>query len=152
FFACASAQPDQRGADAGSAATAATAATAAVKKDPARLAHWDEVEAFIDEMAHKHGFARANLQATLRKTRQRPRQVQRLQPAPPGQDRNWQTYRARFVEPVRINAGVAFWNRHVQALNRAEQEYGVPPEIIVGILGVETVYGQQTGKFRVMDV
>jgi len=150
FFACASAQPDQRAT--GTSTGASTSATAAVERNPARLAHWEEVEAFIDEMTHKHGFTRAQLQNTLRKTRHNARAVQLMQPAPPGQARSWQAYRARFVEPVRINAGVAFWDRHAQALSRAEQEYGVPPEIIVGILGVETVYGQQTGKFRVMDV
>src|SRR6185369_11833929 len=54
-------------------------------------------------------------------------------------------------EPVRIRAGMAFWNSHEGVLAKAEQQYGVPAEIIVGILGVETIYGRQTGKFRVMD-
>ena len=66
-------------------------------------------------------------------------------------DRNWAAYRARFVEPVRIRAGVRFWNEHAATLARAEREYGVPAEIIAGILGVETLYGQHMGSFRVMD-
>ena len=57
-----------------------------------------------------------------------------------------------MIEPVRINAGVAFWNEHAETLARAEQEFGVPAEIIVGIMGVETVYGRNTGRFRVLDV
>jgi membrane-bound lytic murein transglycosylase B len=68
-----------------------------------------------------------------------------------GVAKNWQLYRSRFVEPLRIRAGVAFWQAHRDTLQRAEHETGVPAEIIVGILGVETIYGQQTGNFRVLD-
>lgn len=65
--------------------------------------------------------------------------------------RDWSAYRRRFVEPTRIAAGVRFWHRNRAALERAEQEYGVPAAIIVGILGVETIYGRNTGSFRVLD-
>jgi len=68
-----------------------------------------------------------------------------------GMAKNWQIYRSRFVEPMRIRAGVAFWQAHEDALKRAELETGVPAEIIVGILGVETIYGQQMGNYRVLD-
>ena len=68
-----------------------------------------------------------------------------------GVAKNWQLYRSRFVEPLRIRAGVAFWQAHRDTLQRAEQETGVPADIIVGIIGVETIYGQQTGNFRVLD-
>ncbi|TAN10803.1 MAG: lytic murein transglycosylase B [Burkholderiaceae bacterium] len=64
---------------------------------------------------------------------------------------NWRAYRARFVDPIRINAGVRFWQRNRDTLARAQAEFGVPPEIIVGILGVETVYGRNMGSFRVLD-
>ena len=77
--------------------------------------------------------------------------IQLMKPAPAGRPKNWAAYRARFVEPVRIDAGVAFWNDYSDALERAEAQYGVPAEIIVGILGVETVYGRNKGNFRVMD-
>lgn len=65
--------------------------------------------------------------------------------------KNWAAYRARFIEPVRIKAGVRFWQMHDTALERAEREYGVPAAIIVGIIGVETLYGQNTGNFRILD-
>ncbi|NYT61389.1 lytic murein transglycosylase B [Alcaligenaceae bacterium] len=65
--------------------------------------------------------------------------------------RSWVTYRNRFVEPVRINKGVAFWSQHQAILDKAARTYGVPPSVIVAIIGVETVYGQQTGNFRVLD-
>jgi membrane-bound lytic murein transglycosylase B len=74
-----------------------------------------------------------------------------IQPPPPGTPKNWQVYRSRFIDPVRIAAGVQFWQDNRDALQRAQQEFGVPPEIIVGILGVETLYGQQMGSFRVID-
>jgi membrane-bound lytic murein transglycosylase B len=74
-----------------------------------------------------------------------------MKPAPPGKPKNWQAYRMRFVEPVRIAAGLQFWDKHADALARAEAQYGVPAEIIVGILGVETIYGRQAGNFRVLD-
>ena len=65
--------------------------------------------------------------------------------------KNWAAYRARFIEPVRIQAGVRFWQTHRSALDRAEREYGVPAALIVGIIGVETLYGQNTGNFRILD-
>ncbi len=65
--------------------------------------------------------------------------------------KNWAAYRARFIEPVRIQAGTRFWQAHRSALERAEREYGVPAALIVGIIGVETLYGQNTGNFRILD-
>jgi len=77
--------------------------------------------------------------------------VRLMQPAPAGTPKNWAAYRGRFIDPVRIRAGVKFWQDHRAALERAEQEFGVPADMIVGIIGVETVYGQQMGTFRVLD-
>ncbi|MEY4747924.1 MAG: hypothetical protein RIQ60_138 [Pseudomonadota bacterium] len=74
-----------------------------------------------------------------------------IMPPPPGQVRNWAAYRARFVEPQRIRAGLEFWSANQRWLAAAEARYGVPAEIIVGILGVETLYGRQVGRFRVLD-
>lgn len=74
-----------------------------------------------------------------------------MQPAPATQPKNWAVYRSRFIDPVRIAAGLRFWQDNLQTLQRAEQEFGVPAEIIVGIIGVETIYGQQLGDFRILD-
>ena len=74
-----------------------------------------------------------------------------MQPAPAGTPKNWRVYRSRFIDPIRIGAGVRFWQDNQATLERAEKEYGVPAEIIVGIIGVETIYGQQMGNFRVID-
>jgi membrane-bound lytic murein transglycosylase B len=72
---------------------------------------------------------------------------------PPSLDtpRNWQRYRSNAVDPVRVQAGVKFWQKNRDALARAETRYGVPAQIIIGILGVETLYGQQMGNYRAMD-
>jgi membrane-bound lytic murein transglycosylase B len=66
--------------------------------------------------------------------------------------KNWVAYRKRFIEPVRLKAGRAFWDENQAFLNQTQQEYGVPAEIIVAIIGIETIYGRQTGNFRVKDV
>ena len=65
--------------------------------------------------------------------------------------KNWAAYRARFIEPQRIQAGLRFWQTHRAALDRAEREFGVPASVVVAIIGVETFYGQYTGNFRVID-
>ena len=66
--------------------------------------------------------------------------------------KNWVAYRKRFVEPVRLKAGKAFWEQNQAFLSKVERESGVPAEVIVSIIGIETIYGRQTGNFRVKDV
>lgn len=117
----------------------------------ANFGQWTEVGLFMDKMVTNHGFNRTELESVFRKTRYVDTTIQLMKPAPPGKPKNWQAYRARFVEPVRIAAGTQFWDQHADALARAEEQYGVPAEIIVGILGVETIYGRQAGNFRVLD-
>nr|WP_232429588.1 lytic murein transglycosylase B [Noviherbaspirillum autotrophicum] len=137
-----------------SAAKAAIRKVAAAPDDLGEFANftqWKEVSEFIDQMIDQHGFERAELEAIFRKARYVDTTIQLIKPAPPGRPKNWHAYRERFVEPVRINAGVAFWNANAEALARAEEQYGVPAEIIVGIIGVETIYGRNTGNFRVLD-
>jgi membrane-bound lytic murein transglycosylase B len=113
---------------------------------------WMEVQQFMDRLIAKHGFEREQLENFFGNAELTERTIQLMQPAPSGKPKNWQAYRARFIEPIRIEAGLKFWNAHEQALARAEAMYGVPPEIIVGIIGVETLYGKYTGRFRVPDV
>lgn len=113
---------------------------------------WQAVRDFEDEMVSRNGFDRAALDEMVAKTRFIDSAVQLVKPAPPGKPKNWQAYSARFIEPIRINAGVRFWNENAAELARAEALYGVPAEILVGIIGVETIYGRDTGRFRVMDV
>ena len=115
------------------------------------FSEWQAVRDFEDEMAARNGYDRAALGEVIRQARFIDSAVQLVKPAPPGKPKNWQAYSSRFIEPIRINAGVRFWNDNAEVLARAERTYGVPAEILVGIIGVETVYGRDTGKFRVVD-
>jgi membrane-bound lytic murein transglycosylase B len=85
--------------------------------------------------------------------RQHLAQVKKLIAPPPVTfQKNWQVYRSRFVEPVRIKAGLSFIEQNRTALEAAEDETGVPYQVIAAIIGVETIYGRQMGNFRVKDV
>ncbi len=117
----------------------------------ADFTQWKGVSEFIDRMVSQHSFERTELEKLFRRTRYVETAIRLMKPAPANKPKNWRAYRARFVDPIRINAGVRFWNDNLEALNRAEAEYGVPAEIVVGIIGVETVFGRNTGNFRVMD-
>ena len=110
------------------------------------------VRDFEDDIVARNGFERAQVEDVIKRARFIDSAVQLVKPAPPGKPKNWQAYSDRFIEPIRINAGVRFWNDNADLLARAEATYGVPAEIIVGILGVETIYGRDTGRFRVVDV
>lgn len=88
----------------------------------------------------------------ISKARYRESAARLMLPAPTGTAKNWGVYRSRFVEPIRIKAGMNFWRTYELDLKRAEQTYGVPASVIAGVLGVETIYGRQTGHYRVLDV
>lgn len=106
---------------------------------------------FADDLAERRGLDREWVRQAIGQARLL-REVPRLVlPPPRGVPKNWAAYRARFVEPVRIRAGLRFWQDNAGALARAEAQYGVPAEIIVGIIGVETLYGQHMGGYRVID-
>ena len=132
-------------------AAAASARSIDYKGEQVNFGEWQAVRDFADEVAARHGFDRLEMEATMRQVRFVESAVQLVKPAPPGKPKNWQAYSERFIEPIRINAGVRFWNENAEALARAEATYGVPAEILVGIIGVETVYGRDTGRFRVLD-
>ena len=106
---------------------------------------------FADDLAARRDLDREWVRQAIGQAQFLPQVPRLMLPPPKGVAKNWRAYRGRFVEPVRIRAGVRFWQDNRAALERAEREYGVPAEIIVGILGVETIYGQQMGNFRVMD-
>ena len=133
------------------AAAAAAVSTIDYDGEPVNFSDWQVMREFIDEMVAKHGFDRSVLEAQMRQVRFVESAVQLVKPAPPGKPKNWQAYSERFIEPIRINAGLRFWNENAATLARAEAAYGVPAEILVGIIGVETVYGRDTGRFRVLD-
>jgi membrane-bound lytic murein transglycosylase B len=107
--------------------------------------------ALAARIAAHHDLPQAWVESRLAQA-QRVESVRRLiMPPPAGTAKNWAAYRARFIEPQRIAAGLAFWQQHARWLDLAEERWGVPPEIIVGIVGVETFYGRMMGGFRVLD-
>jgi membrane-bound lytic murein transglycosylase B len=120
---------------------------------PAAIAYGEreDLMRFAAEQAAANGWDEAPLRAVLAQAKKLP-QVQRLiMPPPAGTAKDWNAYRARFVEPLRLQAGLAFWHANEAALARAEEVYGVPAELIAGLIGVETFYGRITGGFRVLD-
>jgi len=106
---------------------------------------------FADDVAERRGLDRDWVRATIGSARFLPNVPRLMLPGPPGSVKNWQAYRSRFIDATRIAAGVRFWRANAETLARAEEVYGVPPEIIVGIVGVETIYGRNMGNFRVID-
>lgn len=114
---------------------------------------WPAIRQFIQEMVKKHDFDSEALTSLFEQARYSERSTRLIQAAAPSsKPKDWQEYRARFLEPSRIQSGVQFWNEYASALRRAEATYGVPAEIITAIIGVETRYGQFTGNFSVIDV
>ena len=107
--------------------------------------------ALADDIAKQHALDPAWVRRTLGKAHRLPVVERLMTPAPVGTPKNWALYRSRFIDPIRTRAGVAFWQAQRDTLARAQATYGVPAEIIVGIIGVETIYGQQTGNFKVLD-
>ena len=111
----------------------------------------EDVMQFGADVAARQGIDIEVVQAALAQSRFVPQVAKFIMPPPTGTAKNWAAYRARFIEPRRIDAGVAFWRSNEAWLTLAEQRYGVPPEIVVGIIGVETLYGRHMGNFRVID-
>jgi membrane-bound lytic murein transglycosylase B len=136
---------------------AATTAHAAKKKHRASktkgtpYAGRDDAMAFADEIAERHGLDREWVRGVISKARNVPAVSRLMQPPPATFTKNWRVYRSRFIDAARIDAGVRFWRENRATLERAEKEFGVPAGIVVGIVGVETIYGRQMGDFRVID-
>jgi membrane-bound lytic murein transglycosylase B len=102
-------------------------------------------------MQQRHGFDKDALTYIFRRAEYLPSVIKYISPPKDPGVRSWQRYRSRFIEPVRIKAGVAFWDRHADTIRAASEKYGVPEEIIVGIIGVETIYGRNTGNFQAVS-
>jgi len=121
-----------------------------VREQIATYAGRNEATAFAADMAER-GLDADWIIRTLSEARKLESVRQAVRPFPSGQRKNWQTYRDRFVNAGRTQAGKEFLQQHADTLMRASQQYGVPIEVIVGIIGVETFYGRDTGRYRVVD-
>jgi len=111
----------------------------------------EDAMALADALAQQFNLDATWARAQLAQARFNLTVARLIMPPPAGTAKNWAAYRARFVEPDRVRAGAAFWAANERWLAEAEQRYGVPPAMVVGIIGVETFYGRITGNFRVLD-
>ncbi len=107
-------------------------------------------DAFVDRMVKTHGFARRDVLGILRRASHKQAIIDAIS-RPAEQALPWREYRRIFLTEQRIAQGVAFWSDNEAALQRASQTYKVEPEVIVAIIGVETSYGRNVGKHRVLD-
>jgi membrane-bound lytic murein transglycosylase B len=109
-----------------------------------------EVGPFIDRMVSEHGFERQQVQNWLSQARYQKSIVDAMS-RPAEKVKTWYDYRKIFITDLRIERGVEFWQANRQTLQDVSEEYGVDPAIIVSIIGVETNYGRNTGRHRVID-
>lgn len=118
--------------------------------EPRTYADSAQVQAFAEEMTAR-GLDADWVRQTLDQAQKLESVRRAFRPLGPGQRKNWQAYRARFIDDARAEAGWQFMQTHAETLARASHQFGVPIVVIVGILGVETYYGRFTGNYRVVD-
>ena len=114
------------------------------------LADTGKIDAFTDKMVSEHGFKRSEVTGILKQAQRRQDIIDKIS-KPAERTLNWGQYRKIFLTEKRTSQGIEFWRRNSKALKDAERKYGVPPQIIVSIIGIETFYGRITGKDRVLD-
>jgi membrane-bound lytic murein transglycosylase B len=134
---------------------AAPISVAAVTAEPAAEASGygtrADVVQWARDAAERRGLEHQWVLEQVSRARFVPAVTRLIMPPPAGTARDWRAYRARFVEPVRIRAGLAWWETHERWLARAEARWGVPAEVVAAIVGIETLYGRHMGDFRALD-
>lgn len=108
-----------------------------------------DIESFIEEMVRRHGFKRAALRRLFAGAEPQPAIIRSI--SAPLTARPWHEFRSLYVNDARISGGIVFWQKHAATLARASRKFGVPEEIIVATIGMETLYGRRMGEFRVLD-
>lgn len=111
----------------------------------------EDVRRFAEGVAARQGLDRAWVEAALAQARHQPTVARLIMPAATPSAKNWGAYRARFIDEARLKAGLRWWQDNAEPLRRAQARFGVPAELIVSIVGIETFYGRITGNFRVLD-
>jgi membrane-bound lytic murein transglycosylase B len=110
-----------------------------------------EVQAFVQEMGDRHGFDAQALLHLFRHASYQPAVIRAISPPRDVRVRSWQRYRARYLDEGRIAGGMRFWHQHAALVDAAQVRFGVPQEIMVAIIGVETIYGRMTGTFQTLS-
>jgi len=116
---------------------------------PAKIKLKPDVEKFITQMVQQHQMDEAALRQMFSQLKSNDGVVKAINA--PATSKPWYEFKNIFVTPTRTSGGVEFWNANAEQLKRAREVYGVPEEIIVAIIGVETIYGKRTGSYRVVD-
>jgi len=111
----------------------------------------EPVRKFVSEMVDRHGFVKRELEILFSRARYQPAIIRAMSLPADATLRSWQGYRSLFVTRERIESGLRFWEQNEETLDRAARDFGVPREILVAILGIETIYGRNMGSFRVID-
>lgn len=111
----------------------------------------EDVRAFIAEQTVRNNLDATALETAFAAAVPLPKVIDLIKPPSQPGVRSWKRYRSRFIESARISAGIQFWQTYEAALKTAEKKYGVPAEVIAGIIGVETIYGRNTGNFEVLS-
>jgi membrane-bound lytic murein transglycosylase B len=132
----------------------ATAMRPSLAREPARQPYLarSDVQQLIDELVWQHGFERERVERWIGAARYSSGAERLMQPPVPFGQRNWLDYRDRVLQDARVRAGAAFLRTHAQAFEQAKESFGVPPEVIAAIIGIETRFGRLTGNFRTLDV
>ncbi|HHF7344996.1 TPA: lytic murein transglycosylase B [Legionella feeleii] len=120
----------------------------AVQADPAFVQRKD-VQQFINKMVKQHGFNKKELTQIMSDVQLQPQIIESMEK--PYEKKTWDVYKQLFLTPQRVQGGIEFWKANRVSLEKAEKKYGVPANVIVAILGIETLYGKHQGNYRVID-
>ncbi len=130
----------------------ARGAAPAATRSSAQLGDWNgsAAQALIARIVERNKLPEALVARLIGRAQYSATVARLILPGPPGK-KNWRVYRSRFLDNLRIGAGSDFMQEFGVWFQRAQERYGVPPHIVAGILGVETIYGRNMGNFRVVD-
>ncbi|MBA2651192.1 MAG: lytic murein transglycosylase B [Tatlockia sp.] len=109
----------------------------------------EDVKNFINKMVKQHGFKKAELISVMNEVQIQPQIIESMDK--PFEKKTWDIYKQLFLTSERVQAGIEFWRANSVALEKAEKQFNVPANIIVAIIGVETLYGKHQGNYRVLD-
>ncbi len=107
------------------------------------------VQLFMRDLVNHHHFDKKQLTAIISEAQFQPKIIESIDK--PYEHKTWDIYKALFLTQDRLQAGIRFWKSNQKTLTDVEKQYGVPADVIVAIIGVETLYGQNQGKYRVLD-
>ncbi len=113
------------------------------------LQEYSELTGFIRRMAEEHGFSTKDLHRVFARVHYREDIIEAIER--PKEALPWYEYRNLFVTDQHAQRGKIYWTEHATALSRARELYGVAPEIVVAVLGIETQYGRNKGEYPVVD-